>query len=208
MTLQVTLLSEGRAAGRADVRSPFIIVRAPMTRQASPGAETLVADVAGVRLAAGVYGNVLVELLPSSEATIAQVAAMRQELRVVEPVHVQGGLLLERAAADLAHVGPLAGVSAPVLVPRRPRRQTTPAHVAREVLRALVDVSQVPVEAGSRAEALLAHGTDVGPRVRVHVAMDQQIVRTGENLAALLALVTGASVVPRLPFRASRVPLR
>jgi len=190
MPLQITFLSESRAADDADVRSPFIM-RTSVTRQASSAAETLVADVASVWLPTGVLGDVLVQLLPPSEATIAQVAAMRQELRVIEPVHVQGRLLLEGATADSARVRPLAGVSAPVFVPRCPRRQTTSAYVAREVLRAFMDVAQVSVEAGGRAEALPANGTDVGPRVRVHVLVDQQIVRRGENLAALLALVAG-----------------
>lgn len=93
-------------------------MRTSVTRQASSAAKTLVAYVAS-RLLVGVRGKVFVQFLPSPEATIAEIAAMRQGLQMIEPVHVQGRLLLERVTAGFAHVRPFASMCAPVFIERR-----------------------------------------------------------------------------------------
>lgn len=147
MSPEISFLSESRAANRADVQT-LIGMSAPMTGDASFAAERLVADIAGVRLSIGVPGRVFVQFLLPPETAIAQSATVRQDLRMVESVYVEGRLLLEGLAAGLAHVGPLVGVGPPVLVPRRLRGKMTAANVAGEVFNAVVDISHVPVQTG------------------------------------------------------------
>lgn len=143
-----------------------------MTSDAAFAAETLVANIAGVRLSIGVPGRVLVQFLLPPETAIAQIASVRQNLGMVEPMHVQGRLLLEGLAAGLAHVGPLAGVRASVLVPGRSRGEMTAANVAGEIFNAVVDITHVSVQTGRRSEALVANGTDVGSHASMNVAVN------------------------------------
>lgn len=201
MSLQISFLSESGAANRADVRT-LIGMSVPMTVDASLAAEGLVADVASIRLSIGVPGRVFIQFLLPPETAVAESATVRQDLGMVESVHVQGRLLLEGLAAGLAHVGSLVGVGPPVLVPRRLRGKMTAAHVAGEVLNAVVDISHVPVQTGRRSEALVAIGTDVGSHAGVNVPVNQQIVRRGKSFPAIFTFVRGTSVTllrrPRL----------
>jgi len=97
---------------------------------------------------------------------------MRQDLGMVESMHVQGRFLLEGLAAGLAHVWPLIRVGAPVLVPRRLRGEMTAANVTGEIFDAVMNVLHMPVQTGSRSKALVANGTSIGSHAGMNVAVN------------------------------------
>lgn len=113
-------------------------------------------------------------------------------------MHVQGRLLFEGFATDLARVRSLAGMGASMLVSRCPRGKTTAAYITNKFLDTVMDLTHVSLHVGRRSKALVADGTVVGSRTCVNVAVDQQIIRGGEYFSAFFTLVGSAIILCHL----------
>jgi len=140
-------------------------------------AEAMAAHVARVRLLAGVLGNVQHQRRARAEGLVAIAAFEREHVRVRAIVHEQGGLLLERFAADVADVRPLACMDAPVVFDVAPRREHAAAQVARYVLDASVSLFQVSRQTLMHAESLAAQVASKQPLARVDTQMPVKSVR-------------------------------
>lgn len=173
---QVAFLPERQAAVGA---APRFLVRVDqsVTLELVLDAKTAAADVTGVRFLAGVLGDVQRERWPRAECLAALAALIREDVGVRAIVHEQGGLLLERFAAHVAHVRPLARVNASVILDVSPRREHAAAQVARHVLDAVVCFAQMSRQALIHAEPLAAQVTREHPLARVDPYVPVERVR-------------------------------
>jgi len=191
---QVAFLSERQAAVGATPR--FLVgVDQSVTLELVLDPETAAAHVAGVRLLTGVLGDVQRERRPRAERLAAMAALEREHVGVRAIVHEEGGLLLERFAAHVAHVRPLARVNPPMVLDVSPRGEHAAAQIARHVLDAVVRLAEVPRQALIHAESLAAQVAREHPLARVDPYVPVERVRRIQVLPALGAVIVHPAVV-------------
>lgn len=105
--------------------------------------EATAAHITGVRLFAGMFGNMNHQRRSRAKGLPAIAALEREHVRVCTIVHEQGGLLLECFTAYVANIWPLAGMNASVILDIAPRREHTAAQIAWYFLDAGVGLFQM-----------------------------------------------------------------
>jgi hypothetical protein len=156
--------------------------------------EAPAANITFIGFLAGVARDVQQEGRLGAEPLVA-VAALERKVVLVRPlVDKKRSFLLERFAAQVAHVGPLVRVDPAVLLDVAPRREHAAAQVAREFFDALVRLAQVAHQPLRHAELLAAQIAHVGPLPRVDPHVPDVGVGRVEVLAALFAVVVDAAV--------------
>lgn len=164
------------------------------------GVKVLLADVAGIRLVAGVVPDVDVERVPLREALAAQLASVRLLVGVNPLVDLQQHLLPEALPAVRARVRFLPGVRLHVTPQTALRGQRFPAELAhvRDVLMVALHVQLVPLATVVDLLALLALELWLEEVVamRLHVPLKLALVaqhaaalRAGEDEPSMLGVV-------------------
>lgn len=190
---KVSLLIKTLAAHIADVFIIVIVSRTvPYSRGRAP--ESFLAELAAVGLLVGMSQLMPLHVLLPGESSMTELTVEQEALRVEPSMHRERCSLSEAFATGLADVGPLVRVSALVFVPSDLRRKSAFAVVALVVLDLLVNVAHMPIQRRSRREALATDFAGARTLVRVHAPVRDVVVRSGQKLGTLLALVVGSAI--------------
>lgn len=193
MINEVSLLTEGQTAVCA-LPGFLVEVYETVALQFVLYAESTIADVASVRLLAGVLGHVDDEGRSRAETLVAVAALEREEIRVRSIVNEERGFLLESLAADVADERTLARVYAPMILDVPLRREHSAANVAGKFFYAGVSLAKMTSQALVDAKLLAAQVTSERPLARVDSHVPGEGVRGEEILPAVVAVIVYTAV--------------